>query len=205
MTSNKQDKQTSLTSSKSVPLKDKWDRIHAKNTDSVPANILVDNHFLLPNKGCALDLACGLGANALFLAEKGLEVHAWDISSVALHKLKQNAQKKTLEIAVKQIQIEPKMLPKNTFDLIVLSHFLDRSLSNAIMESLKPNGLVFYQTYVREKIASAGPKNPAFLLARNELLKLFQPLKTVYYRENSLIGNLHCGERNEAMYIGQKQ
>ena len=69
---------------------------------------------------------------------------------------------------------------------------------------LKIDGLLFYQTYVREKLATAGPKNPDFLLARNELLKLFKPLKLVAYRENSLLGNLQRGERNEALFVGQK-
>ncbi len=194
-----------MVSSSSLSIKDKWDRIYSNPSVSAPADVLVDNHFLLPRKGCALDLACGLGENAMFLAKNGLDVHAWDISSVALNRLKQNAQQKSLHVSIKQVFIEPKVLPKMAFDVIVLSHFLDRSLSNAIMEGLKRDGLLFYQTYVREKITSVGPKNPDFLLARNEMLKLFQPLKIVFYRENGLIGDLQCGERNEALFIGQKQ
>ena len=182
----------------------KWDAIYEKNSFSQPADVLVENSFLLPSKGCALDLASGLGANALFLAEKGLDVQAWDISSVAINRLKQNAVQKNLRVSVKQVLIQPKTMPKNTFDVIVLSRFLDRSLCNAIMESLKPDGLLFYQTYVREKIAPNGPRNPDFLLARNELLQLFKALKLVVYRENSLIGCLQCGERNEALFVGQK-
>ena len=182
----------------------KWDDIYEKSVISRPVDVLVENSFLLPKKGCAIDLACGLGANALFLAEKGLDVHAWDISSVALNKLKQNARQKNLKVSVKQVLIQPEALLKNTFDVIVLSRFLDRSLCNAIMESLKPDGLLFYQTYVKEKVASNGPGNPEFLLARNELLQLFQPLTLVVYRENSLIGCLQCGERNEALFVGQK-
>ena len=185
-------------------IKAKWDDIYEKSIFSHPVDVLVENDYLLPKKGCALDLASGLGANALFLAEKGLAVHAWDISSVALNRLKQNAALKNLKVSVKQVLIQPKVLPKNTFDVIVLSRFLDRSLCNAIMESLKPDGLLFYQTYVRDKLASSGPKNPDFLLARNELLKLFQPLKVVVYEENSLIGDLAYGERNEALFVGQK-
>lgn len=186
-------------------IESKWDRIYSKNSNSPPAGVLIDNHFLLPREGRALDLACGLGENALFLAQRGLDTHAWDISSVALNKLKKNAKLKSLVVSTKQVQIQPNLLPKNTFDVIVLSHFLDRSLSNAIMESLKLDGLLFYQTYVREKTAAVGPNNPDFLLARNELIRLFRPLKIVLYRENSLIGDLQCGERNEALFIGQKQ
>jgi len=182
----------------------KWDGIYKKNDISQPVDVLVQNKFLLPKSGTALDLACGLGANAVVLAEKGLDTYAWDISSVALEKLQQNAQKQSLKISVKQLYIDADSLPKNTFDVIVLAHFLDRSLCNAIMDALKPSGLLFYQTYVREKIDLIGPNNPAFLLARNELLELFRPMNVLAYRENSLAGDLECGERNEALFIGQK-
>lgn len=182
----------------------KWDRIY-NNTDlSLAADVLVENSFLLPINGCALDLASGLGANALFLAEKGLVTHAWDSSSVALKKLAHHALQKNLTIATKKVFIEPSSLPKNTFDVIVVSRFLDRFLCNAIIDSLNQNGLLFYQTYVKIKPDSAGPKNPAFLLDRNELLNLFNPLNLVAYRENHLIGNLQLGERNEALFVGQK-
>ncbi len=182
----------------------KWDSLYEKQEASVPATVLLENAFLLPETGNALDLACGLGANALFLAKQGLAIHAWDISSVALNKLKQKAKLDDLNIVIKQLNIESETLPKNTFDVIVISRFLDRSLSNAIMESLKANGLLFYQTYVREKLGTSGPKNTDFLLARNELLSLFESLNLVVYRENSLLGNLECGERNEVIFIGQK-
>jgi len=182
----------------------KWNHIYNNADSTLAVDVLIQNEFLLPKKGLSLDLACGLGANALFLAEKGLESHAWDISAVALEKLQKTAKEKTLKVTVKQVYIEPASLPKNIFDVIVLGHFLDRSLCNAIMDALKPNGLLFYQTYVRDKIGAVGPKNPAYLLARNELLKLFNPLNVVVYREDSLVGNLDFGERNEALFIGQK-
>lgn len=182
----------------------KWDGLHEKACFSSSAKVLVENSFLLPEHGNALDLASGLGANALFLAERGLDVHAWDISSVALNKLQHKAKQKNLNISVKQVFIEPNCIPKKAFNVIVVSRFLDRSLCNAIIEGLKSDGLLFYQTYVRDKLTSSGQKNPDFLLARNELLKLFQPLKVVVYEENSLIGNLAYGERSEALFIGQK-
>ncbi len=185
-------------------IESKWDCIYGQADSSVPIEVLLNNTFLLPAEGVALDLACGLGANALLLAEHGLDTHAWDVSSVALAKLTQNAQNKSLKLTIKQLFIEADKLPKNSFDVIVLGHFLDRSLCDAIMDSLKPDGLLFYQTYVREKVGSKGPNNPVFLLARNELLELFSPLKVLVYRENSRVGNLACGERNEALFIGQK-
>jgi SAM-dependent methyltransferase len=198
------DKNTDRLEGKSSTIEAKWDLNYEKNNISIPADVLLDNVYLLPKKGSALDLACGLGANALFLAEKGLHTHAWDISTVALDRLQLNAQHKQLKVLTRHVFLEPDILPINTFDVIVITRFLDRKLCNAIMESLKPNGLLFYQTYVRDKLASVGPNNPSFLLARNELIQLFKPLKLVVYKENNLIGDLQCGERNEALFVGHK-
>ncbi len=198
------DKKTDRLKGKPSTIEVKWDLNYKKNNISLPADVLLENVFLLPKKGSALDLACGLGANALFLAEKGLHTHAWDISTVALERLQLNAHHKQLKVLTRHVFLEPDILPKNTFDVIVITRFLDRKLSNAIMESLKPNGLLFYQTYVRDKLASVGPNNPSFLLARNELIHLFKPLKIVLYKENNLIGDLQCGERNEALFVGHK-
>lgn len=183
----------------------KWDKIYQAAEFSAPADVLTENSFFLPKTGSALDLASGLGANALFLAEQGLDTHAWDISSVALNRLQQKANQNKLKISVKQALIETNCLNKQSFDVIVVSRFLDRSLCNEIIASLKPDGLLFYQTFVRDKITNAGPNNPDFLLARNELLQLFKALTLVAYRENSDIGILQCGERNEAHFVGQKK
>lgn len=186
-------------------LKDKWNATHRQSSvASATAAVLTENSFLLPAQGTALDLACGLGANALFLAECGLQVQAWDISSVALEVLQRNATEKSLNITVKQCNIEASIVPENAFDVIVISRFLDRTLCNAIIDALKKDGLLFYQTFTQNKLATHGPKNPDFLLQQNELLRLFKPLTLVYYRENSRIGDLSRGERNEALFIGQK-
>ena len=193
-----------INTSQSQQAKKKWNQIYQKPSPTVVAPVLADNKFLLPQQGKALDLACGLGANALFLAQKGLETHAWDISSVALNKLQHTASQQSLNISTKQLFITPDLFPKNTFDVIIITRFLDRSLTNAIMDGLKLNGLLLYQTFVREKITTKGPNNPEFLLARNELLQLFHPLTVVSYKEYSLLGDLDCGERNEALFIGQK-
>ncbi len=187
-----------------ISIEKKWDSIYKNNHQSCPANVLSENSFLLPETGCALDLACGLGANALLLAEKGLETYAWDISSIALNHLQNKASQENLKITTKKVLIAPQCIAMASFDVIVISRFLDRSIFNSIVDGLKPNGLIFYQTYVRDKISSSGPKNPNYLLARNELLQLFQALKLVVYRENNLIGDLEYGERNEVFFVAQK-
>ena len=92
-----------------------------------------------------------------------------------------------------------------SFDIIVVSRFLDRTLSDAIIGALKPDGLLFYQTFTREKTNPKPPNNPDYLLNENELLTLFSPLRVIFYRENALIGEHQRGLRNEAQFVGRKR
>lgn len=185
-------------------LQQKWDQIYSTPSESKPLELLTKNYFLLPQSGKSLDLACGTGANALFLAEQGLESYAWDISENALNQLQHQAQKKSLQVNTLQQYISNKSFTSEFFDVIIVSRFLDRSLSHEIIDSLKPGGLLFYQTFIKEKININGSSNPNFLLDRNELLYLFQPLQVIYYRENHQVGHLAVGERDLASFIGQK-
>ena len=186
-------------------VKEKWNQIYRANNSEKPAtSVMVEHVFLLPDSGVALDIACGLGANACFLAKQGLATTAWDISEVAIAKLQQIALSKALPVTPEVHEITQNSFSENSFDVIIISQFLDRSLSDGIISALKPGGLLFYQTFNRDKIDSYGPNNPEFLLANNELLTMFAPLKLIFYQENGKIGNLSEGLRNETQFIGEK-
>ena len=188
-----------------IELQTKWDKIYSHNQQPVhPSQVLYEHAYCLPKQGKALDLACGLGGNALFLAEHDLQVDAFDISPVALANLQTQAQKKSLSVTTRQCNITSNCLPPEQYDVIVISRFLDRSLCNAIMAALKPEGLLFYQTFTRSKLDQQGPSNPDYLLDANELLTLFSSLSLVFYQEYARIGDLRHGNRNEACFIGQK-
>ncbi len=189
----------------SSQLRDKWNaRYSADNLCGSATEVLSENLHLLPTKGVALDLACGLGANSLLLAKQGMTVQSWDISDIACQKLQDQADTEALAIKTFTQEIRVSCFRPARFDVIVVSRFLDRSVCNAIMESLKPAGLLFYQTYTQQKVNQQGPKNPRFLLAERELLTLFSRLKLLFYRENGCLGNKTQGLRNEAQFIGQK-
>lgn len=186
-------------------LQAKWDDIYRVGAPPpVPCQCLTEHNFLLPKRGSALDLACGLGGNALLLAAHGLDTQAWDVSALALSQLQQQADSQQLIINTRQLEITASELEAQRFDVIVISRFLDRALCNAIMAALKPKGLLFYQTFTRAKLDSQGPSNPDFLLDRNELLRLFMPLSLLHYQEYADVGQLGIGNRNEACFIGQK-
>jgi len=183
----------------------KWDKIYTERAVEPSASLVLEqNSHLLPKSGKALDLACGQGGNALLLAESGLDVEAWDISSVAIEQLSITAKQRNLSIAAKVIDVVKNPPQVNSVDVITISFFLERALCPAIVAALKPGGLVFYQTYCQQKVLDQGPTNPAFLLAENELLALFSKLNLRVYREEALSGQHDLGWRNQAMLVAQK-
>ncbi len=187
-------------------IKDKWNKHYhsCSNKRSVPAEVLFQNQHLLPEVGTALDLACGRGANAICLAENGLTVSAWDISELALEQLSLCAKEKKLSLSSELRNVSEQPPAADTFDVIVVSHFLDRALMNDIRSAIKPEGLIFYQTFIKEKVDKSGPKNPDYLLDNNELLTIFNNWKIICYKEEGKTGNINAGFRNQAMIIAQK-
>ena len=167
-----------------------------------PARVLTDYAHLLPAAGTALDLACGLGSNALYLAARGLEVAAWDIAATAIERLRADAGNLPVHAAVRDVTAAPP--PPGAFDVVVVARYLDRELCSAIAASLRPGGLLYYQTFVRDKAGDRGPSNPDFLLADNELLRLFADLRVRAYREEGRLGDTSRGFRDEAMLVAQR-
>jgi SAM-dependent methyltransferase len=183
----------------------KWDNHYSSASGpGEPALVLSDHQHLLPSSGKALDLACGLGANAILLAKHGLEAHAWDSSPGAIQSLVSFTKDSAAQVhaSVRDILIEPPT--PNQWNVITVSHFLERQLCPAIIDALIPGGLLFYQTFTEERVDDSGPNNKDYLLGENELLELFSMLVVRFYREEGRIGNASLGQRNKAYLVGQK-
>jgi SAM-dependent methyltransferase len=185
--------------------KKKWDqRYRSGSRTPEPARVLVENLHLLPATGLALDLACGVGVNALLLAEEGLRVQAWDLSEVAIEKLSAEAfaRRAQVQSQVRDALADPP--EADSFDVILVSHFLERKLMPDLVRALRPGGLIFYQTFTRTAVSDTGPGNPAYRLGDNELLALFSGLLIRVYREEGRLGDTRRGCRDIAMLVAEK-
>ncbi len=185
-------------------LANKWDARYREAGAAMASEVLTENRHLLPASGEALDLACGLGGNALLLAQAGLRTRAWDISPLAIERLNAAASVAELPLSAEVRDVLAAPPSALSFDVIVVSRFLERDLCPALMAALRPGGLLFYQAFTRDKAVPGGPANPDFLLAENELLRLFDGLHLRVYREEGSIGNVQHGFRNEALLVAQK-
>ena len=180
-----------------------WDAKHRLATGKLPAepaSIVRELLPLLPS-GPALDIACGTGRNALFLAARGQHVTAVDFSGVALDILEvhargmhvsvrraksfhdvRGAHRRGLELI--QADLERTHLPVHAYDLIVCIQFLQRSVFPQIVRALRPNGVLLLETYTRAQLEfPRGPRNPAYLFETGELRDAFPDLCVLFYRE----------------------
>jgi tellurite methyltransferase len=136
--------------------------------------------------GKALDIACGKGQNALYLAERGFTVTALDISSIALNQGRQRAQEHNLKIDWQQRDLETVALPQSEYDLVINFNYLQRSLIESIKGAVKLTGYVIFETFLIDQAAIGHPKNLDYLLKHNELLDCFRDFRVLRYREGKI-------------------
>lgn len=179
----------------------KWEDCYraAADTPAIPCVTLREHAGWLPVRGEALDLACGRGGNALFLARQGLATHAWDYARSALDALSRDAARQGLIIhtACRDALASPPA--PQSFDVIVVANFLDRRLFPALVQALRPGGLLYYDTWLGPR-QGAGPSSPDFRLRAGELPRLTGAalLELSYEEDNDrarLVGRKSGAER----------
>lgn len=157
----------------------KWNSRYAYSGKPLPppSQVLSRGERWLPKGDAlsALDLACGRAANAQYLASRGFNTSAWDVSETVITEVMSRQPKVLAEIVVRDVVEQPPV--PNSFDVIVVSRFLSRDICPAIQAALRPGGVLFYQTFTH------GLSNKEYLLADNELLSLFKGLHLLEYHE----------------------
>ncbi len=134
---------------------------------------------ILPSYGLALDAAMGLGNNASFLLERGLRVIGVDISDVAVRSARQRLPGLMAVIA----DLSSFYFPPNTFDVLLNSYFLIRSLWPLYKYTLKPGGLLFFEAMTIDTLQTRPDIDANYLLQHGELLEGFRDFEILHYHE----------------------
>jgi SAM-dependent methyltransferase len=164
----------------------RWDEKWASRPDDLfrPHPLLTANAHLLAH-GRALDLACGRGQNAIWLAQQGYDVLGVDISSNALAAALTASREYGLEKRVRfeRVDLDDWDIPEAAFDLICVFRFLDRRLFPGIRAGLRPNGLLFYSTRHVGALRRNPGANRDYLLSSGELRAEFGDWRIMQYEE----------------------
>lgn len=178
----------------------RWDcRYITGNAPSEPSELLVETTKLFATRARVLDLACGAGRNALFLASLGHSVVGVDRSLAGLQQGEEAARAKGLEISWVCADLERFPLPARAFDAILCFYYRDANWYPRLRLALRPGGMIIYESYTREQLSlGEGPRNPAHLLAPEELLAAFGDWQVIFYREGSV------GSRALAQLVARK-
>lgn len=163
----------------------RWDRKWSTRTGADRPPAWLESHeSLLAGGGIAVDLAAGRGASARFLAQRGYQVVAVDVSLVALRQAHDMAATAGVDGPLfVQGDLDNWQLPAASVDVVTVFRFLDRRLFPQLRRALRPDGLLFYETRTVGWLAREPAANPSFLLRRGELLRLAEGMFVAAYLE----------------------
>ncbi len=167
--------------------RERWDRKYAAGEGPAHfrANRLLTENLQLLTGGRALDVACGFGGNALYLASLGYQVDGVDASGVGLAQAQAEAMRRGLWIRLIQADLTRWWVPPAYYDLIAVFSYLNRELMHPLAAGLRPGGLLFQSNRNKRFLEMRPGFGPDFFLELGELRRLAQEngLEVLYHAD----------------------
>jgi cyclopropane fatty-acyl-phospholipid synthase-like methyltransferase len=177
-------------------------------------NVYLNENISKITKGKILFPAEGEGRNAVFAAQLGYEVSAFDTSEEGQKKAIQLAQNCKTSIDYKVGFLEDLNYSENEFHAIVLIYAhvpaeIRKQFHHKLLSLLKPNGIIIFEAFGKEqlKYTSGGPKDIKMLFSEEEIKEefpnvQFSILETIETELNE--GKYHIGRANVVRFIAKK-
>ena len=160
----------------------------AEDLDSAPTPLVVATATKL-SPGKALDLACGAGRNAIWLAEQGWEVTAEDGSQAAIEILRARAMERGLKInaVVADLEKDEFEIEPSRWDLVAMCYYLQRDLFEPAKRGVAPGGILISIVHVNEPGEEGGPHR----LLPGQLEQYFAGWEILHRREGKANDSAH--------------
>lgn len=125
--------------------------LSAADSDTEPTPLLIEATKQL-TAGTALDLACGTGRNAIWLAQRGWSVTAIDGSKAAIELLRAKAAKlgAAVDTRVADLQNHEYDIEESRWDLVAICYYLQRDLFHPAKKGVKPGGVLVAIVHITE-------------------------------------------------------
>ncbi|MGD0256037.1 MAG: class I SAM-dependent methyltransferase [Acidimicrobiales bacterium] len=126
--------------------------------------------------GRALDLACGEGRNALWLAERGWQVTGVDFSPVGLAKARRLAVVRRVDVSWLRADVLEWNPPQTAFDLVIVMYLqlpadARRRVLSRAARALTPGGTLLVVGHDSTNLTegTGGPQDPAVLFSPEDV------------------------------------
>jgi SAM-dependent methyltransferase len=135
--------------------------------------------------GAVLDMACGAGRHAVWLATLGYKVEAVDRYAAALLPLRDLP---NIHPRLADLETGEWPYPGRKFDAVIVTRYLHRPLLPLLPGILTEGGVLIYETFMLGHERFGRPRNPDFLLRPDELLEAFAPSLEIVAFEQGEVG-----------------
>lgn len=170
----------------------KWNRKYREkgpeSFGSEPTEWLVAHRHLLPPepRGRALDVACGNGRNAAYLARLGFTVDALDVSDVVIAWLQERVEREGLSVHPRCCDLTHEPLPRREYQVVLNFNYLQRDLFAALKDATAVGGLLVFESFTRLQVElPRGPSEAEHTLEAGELRHAFADFEILDYRETT--------------------
>jgi tellurite methyltransferase len=137
-------------------------------------------------RGRALDVAMGSGRHTIPLARAGFRTFGVDVRLDAARDTAKAAAAAGVAVHVWCADLRQHPLPRERFDLVIVTRYLQRDFFPAIRAALVPGGVVVYETFTTaQRALGVGPTSPDHLLEPGELRDYFDGFELLFYEEVS--------------------
>jgi SAM-dependent methyltransferase len=132
----------------------------------------------------ALDVAMGRGRHALTLARAGFRTFGVDVKLDAVREAIADARGEGVRVHGWCADLTQHPLPRDRFDLVLVSRYLQRDLFPDLRAALAPGGVVIYETFTTHQRELGRPPTSAdHLLEPGELRRRFDGFDVLFYEE----------------------